>query len=248
MTKEIMWHGILEDLLIKGYKVEAVGEYVFANQAVLDQKTLNFQEYSDEILTIIEDSKNHKKELERLFENIDLPLIQNLYKNRENLYKNYFSKVEISLEEVVLNLIINENLMTDIYEEIDRKMNIKLVSKIWKQDKGEDQFFSILKSLKKSENKHQDIIKQLLNNKQFLNELGIIKVEEPTLAMDEINKARKVLSKDLSFGIREVIFFESNQEVFDHILDKISSQDDVFLRTENTVEGRKVFEIEIRGS
>ncbi|WGI16965.1 hypothetical protein [Methanonatronarchaeum sp. AMET-Sl] len=168
--------------------------------------TLDFYDFSDQVIELAEDSKHHKEMLEEIFTKIDLPLIQNIGKQKEELFKLYFKNMEQYHEYIFINLIKNEDMMIDLYTEIQDRLKPKDIEVIW-LDKEPQSFFETIDELIESEEKHQKYIIELLNHKEFRDLVGCVEIE----SIEELSKLIKKTERNLNkirHGIQDVLVIQ----------------------------------------
>ncbi len=243
MTKEIMWRSVLENYLIKAYKIEAVGEYLYYNQSLLDQETIEYVDFYDKIITLMKDSKDHKEKLEKSFEGLNLPLTNYISDMGSELYKEYFKNTKVVANEIFLNLVINENQMIDLYERIGRRTNSDLIKEI--SDKTNEEFMDLIEELKQSEKEHQGIIKDLMSNNDFLDRVNCSVVKEVSEVLEELKNTYKKLNSNIKYGYRDVLFYRGNKSLFNELMKKLEDYDEFNIRSRVEKEEKIIFEIEI---
>ncbi|RZN60845.1 hypothetical protein [Methanonatronarchaeum sp. AMET6-2] len=251
MTSESMWHSYLEDVLLRSYKVEAVGEYLYYNRGLLDMDsrgddTLDFHGFSDEVLKLIEDSKNHKSLLDEVFSDIELPLIEFINRRSDDVFKMYFRDMEQYNEFIFVNLIKNEYMMVDLYRDISTAVGPSDIELIWGSG-DPDRFFEVLKTLIDAENKHQELIGDLLEYNDFRELVGCIKPTDVDMVLDKIDVAEDNLYSSLRDGVRDIVVFETdNPDIIDGVKDEVQVRFNTEIRHTREVDGEKVVVVDIK--
>jgi len=250
MTKDSMWHSTLEDLLLRCYKTEVVGEYLYYNRGLLNLRTdegkdFNFYDFSDSIIKLVEDSKEHRLMLEEAFNKIDLPLVRYITNEKENVYNLYFAEMEIYNEGIFINLLRNENMMVDLYKEMRKKLPQKEFGKIWN---GSDpsMFLKTLDSLIESEEDHQDIIADMFGYDEFTGLVGAFKADSVEDVMEEIKATKAKLEDSILNGIRDIVVFETDSnEIVEGVKKEIERSNGVDIKKSSKFNGRHVVELDI---
>lgn len=241
-----MWHGILEDALVRSYKTEVVGEYLYYNKGLLDMDTFDVLDFSDEISTLIKDSKKHKDQLEEIFSNLELPLLKYFLNKEVDVYGAYFAKAGLGNEEILSNLVINEDLMIDFYREMKRKLTENTIGELWSGEEVSD-FFRSLNSLISSEEEHQGIKRNLLKNKDFLDRLGAFETNEIDKVTKAIDVSENNIRNSIEYGFRDnVIFKTRSDEIIDHLDTALEKRDFAKVREKIDLGNQKVIVVEVK--